>query len=108
MNNQNNYQPKKKLSVSISSHNINKINRILIDNKRETTSSVIDHSLDMSLEEVASLLKNPLDLQKKKLELQIEDIMRMKKEQKIEEMVKRISGKPKSEKKKGGTKKNHN
>ena len=71
---------KKKISVSISNHNIAKINRITKENPKETTSSVIDSCCDFRLEEVESLLKNPLDLQKRKLELQLEDIERMRKE----------------------------
>ena len=57
-------KPKKKISVTISQNNIEKINNIIKENPEETTSSVVDCSLDMSLEEVKELLKNPIELEK--------------------------------------------
>jgi len=72
---------KKKLSVSISQHNFNKIKNIRVKNPTETTSSIIDHSLDLSLEEVKELLKNPVELEKEKLKRALEDLERQEQEE---------------------------
>jgi hypothetical protein len=74
---------KVKLSVSISEHNVNKIEHIKKIYPEETTSSVIDHSLDMSLEEVKELLKNPINLEKAKLKMALEDLERQEKTEKL-------------------------
>lgn len=72
-------RPKKKISVSISQHNIDKIDKIVERNPEENRSNIIDTSLDLNLEEVAELLKNPLQLEEQLLKLKLKDIERMKK-----------------------------
>lgn len=77
-------QPKKKISVAISQHNIDKIDKIIRENPEENTSSVINHSLDISLEEIAELLQYPLKLEEELTKRKLEDIQRKLKEEKKE------------------------
>lgn len=56
-------KPKKKLSVAIKQTNFKKIENIKKKYPSENTSSIIDASLDFSLEEVEELLGKPLDFQ---------------------------------------------
>lgn len=70
--------PKKKISVSLSGANIEKIENIIKQNPKETTSSVIDTSLEYSLEEVGELLKKPLELEEALLKRKLEDIQKIK------------------------------
>ena len=69
---------KQKISVSISPRNIEKIDKIKKGNAKETTSSIVDYSLDISLEEIASLLKNPIELEEQILQLRLKDIQKIK------------------------------
>lgn len=73
--------PKKKISVAISNSNIEKIDKIIQKNPRENTSSVIDYSLDISLEEISELLKNPIQLEEEILKRKLADIQKIKKEE---------------------------
>ncbi len=73
-------QPKKKISVAISQINFDKIKRIIKLSPEQNTSSVIDTSLDMSLEEVKDLLKNPVELEKELLKRRLADLNKIKKE----------------------------
>lgn len=70
---------KKKLSVSIDQRNFVKIEDITKRFPQETTSSVINTALDMSLEDVEGLLDNPLELEEELLKRKLEDIQKMKK-----------------------------
>lgn len=67
-------KPKKKVSISISEANFDKIENITKDNPEQTRSSVIDYALDMDLEEVKELLKNPIQLEKEILKRRLEDL----------------------------------
>jgi len=73
-------QPKKKISVAISQNNFDKIGKIVTENKDQNVSSVIDYSLDYSLEEIRELFKNPLDMDEELTKRKLEDIKKMKEE----------------------------
>jgi|GEM_PF-6000220 len=68
---------KKKLSVSIDKRNFEKIDRIIKNYSDQTTSSIINYGLDLSLEEVEDLLKNPLELEQEILKRKMEDLKKM-------------------------------
>jgi len=67
-------KPRKKVNVAISETNFEKIENIKKNNPEQNRSSIIDYSLDMSLEEVKELLKNPVKLEKEILKRRLKDL----------------------------------
>lgn len=71
-------QNKQKISITIKKENLDKVNNIVKNNPKETTSSVIDYSLDLSLSDIAEFMQvsaqTRMDMEQKILERKLKEI----------------------------------